>query len=700
MGIWSIALVRFLWGLGSGVTGQLAGVAITKITPPGELPEQMQCLQFWQTLGLGMGPLIVGLAIFADGLPLAPSVQPAKLCAAPATLAILQILVLLTLFQHCPASIQAWQSSQIGQVSGVTLKPEKQPAGVQVLFLCSCFLLCALRGYAVAGAEVGTALLLETPYGWNRHSIGFLVSGTFLASIPLRWTYLRLRDRFSVATWIRILSLVAIGGTTLVFSRVTHAIPGGVILVLADAVMFPALYLGEGLTRGLMMQFAKENVIFSVNLSSFLAILLNNVARTIAPWLSRLNLSAGDDPFEGQNLFAACQLTCCIFFLGVFEVGVRHVTPARPVLVIGLPSLNEADNIEALTKVVDEGCQRYFPQHRCLLVNADCQSSDGTAAIFAQTQTRCEKVSLRTSLPAEGKGAALKLVFSCMLEVNAVHGICLDTDLKTMTPEWIRAFSLALQYDFAVPRYLRHRCDGFITNMVVYPSVCAVFGYDIRQAIGGDFGFSRRAAEAFLAQPWPAKVEKYGIDIFMTTTVLKRGYSMVEVELPPKIHSPSLPKLKDMLPEVVGILLTQLDCESFHMDLRQLPRIPWQSDKPMTIPEVKVDPAIFVNLAELCFKEHEQCILAHAPAVLDLPAAFASPLTLDAAAWVQLLHWALTTDTEREAVVRILSCCCFLRSARHCADVQERTNEEAERLVLTQRDALRHLAMKSWSCAG
>ena len=46
------------------------------------------------------------------------------------------------------------------------------------------------------------------------------------------------------------------------------------------------------------------------------------------------------------------------------------------------------------------------------------------------------------------------------------------------------------------------------------------------------------------------KVKKCGIDIFMTTTVLKRGYSMVEVELPPKIHSPNLPKIKNMLPEV------------------------------------------------------------------------------------------------------------------------------------------------------
>lgn len=174
---------------------------------------------------------------------------------------------------------------------------------------------------------------------------------------------------------------------------------------------------------------------------------------------------------------------------------------------------------------------------------------------------------------------------------------------------------------------------------------------------------------------------------------------MVEVELPPKIHSPNLPKIKNMLPEVVGILLSQLDCETFHMDLRHLPRIPWRSDKPMTIPEVKVDPAIFVNLAELCFKEHQQCILAHAPAALDFSAALASPkTTVDAATWVQLLHWALTTDTEREAVVRILSCCFFLRSARHCADVQEITNEEAENLVVAQRDALRHVAMKS--CPG
>lgn len=85
-------------------------------------------------------------------------------------------------------------------------------------------------------------MLLETPYGWTRHSIGFLVSGTFLAGIPLRSMYISLRDSFSIIAWIRILSLVALSGTMLIFSKVTHLLPGGVMLVLADSMMFPALY--------------------------------------------------------------------------------------------------------------------------------------------------------------------------------------------------------------------------------------------------------------------------------------------------------------------------------------------------------------------------------------------------------------------------------------------------------------------------
>ena len=177
------------------------------------------------------------------------------------------------------------------------------------------------------------------PYGWNRHSIGFLVSGAFLASIPLRSVYFSIKGLFSTIEWIRILSVVAMAGTLLLFSRVA-LIPDGLMLVGADAIMFPSLYLAEGLTRGLMLQFAKDSTVLSSNQASFLAIVLNNCARTVAPWLSRKHISTGD-PAEGQDLFATGQLLSCVLFLAIFELGIRHMLDA-PVLVIGLPSLNEA----------------------------------------------------------------------------------------------------------------------------------------------------------------------------------------------------------------------------------------------------------------------------------------------------------------------------------------------------------------------
>ncbi|CAE6945117.1 ggs [Symbiodinium sp. CCMP2592] len=719
--IYCLAMVRFAWGLGSGVTGQLAAVTITKVTPPHEIPEEMQSLQFWQSLGLGMGPFLAGLAALTLPLSLQDATQY-KLCAAPAALLSLQVVSLLLLFSGfaglCPSSLEEWQEAEgngnsAGPVAS-TAPPQLHSGRVQMLFLGSCFLLCSLRGYAVAGAEVGTTMLLEESYEWNRHSIGFLVSGAFLASIPLRSAYLRNKSVFSTASWIRILALIAMAGTLLLFSRVAEVMPHGVALVLADAIMFPALYLGEGLTRGLMLQFAKDSTVLSANQASFLAIVLNNCARTVAPWLSRKHISTGA-PSQGQDLFATGQLLCCGLFLVIFEFGIQQVSEAggaapAPVIVIGLPSLNEAHNIESVTKAVDAGCHQHFPKHRCILVNADCQSSDGTPDIFARTPTHCQKVLLRTALPAQGKGAALRLVFEYMLQVDdCTHGLTLDTDVTSITPDWIKSFSLALaDHDFVAPRYARHRLDGFITNLLIYPSLCAVFGRDVRQGIGGDFGFSRRAAEAFLAEEWSPSIEKYGIDIFMTSTVLKKGgrFSIGEVELPAKVHSPSLPKLKRMVLEVLEVLLQQLKGERFSLEkLQALPRIvlPPQLQE-QKIPELQawegVDPAVLLNLAEQCFQEDEACIMATLATLeharRDETDSFSAALaerTVDSTTWAQLLHSALTTEAGLGSL-ETLRCFFFLRAASHCKDVQALSNFEAENLVKSQRDQLARLARR------
>merc|ERR1712151_389612 len=141
---------------------------------------------------------------------------------------------------------------------------------------------------------------------------------------------------------------------------------------------------------------------------------------------------------------------------------------------------------------------------KCLLVNADCKSPDKTKENFLATETKCDKEYHSTALQAEGKGAGLRLVFERMKALQAPMGFCVDTDLTTITPEWVRSFATALNQgaDMVTPRYARHRCDGTITNLVTYPGVSSLFSLAVRQPIGGDFGFSLRAVEAYLAPEW------------------------------------------------------------------------------------------------------------------------------------------------------------------------------------------------------
>ncbi len=68
------------------------------------------------------------------------------------------------------------------------------------------------------------------------------------------------------------------------------------------------------------------------------------------------------------------------------------------------------------------------------------------------------------------------------------------------------------------PYYHRHKFDGTITNNVVYPLTRALYGQQVRQPIGGDFGVSRALVRHYLGLPvWDTDVARYGIDIWMTT---------------------------------------------------------------------------------------------------------------------------------------------------------------------------------------
>ena len=54
-------------------------------------------------------------------------------------------------------------------------------------------------------------------------------------------------------------------------------------------------------------------------------------------------------------------------------------------IIVGTPSYMEADTIGYVTKQIDRGIQKYFPNLKGLIINADNNSEDDTKGAFLST---------------------------------------------------------------------------------------------------------------------------------------------------------------------------------------------------------------------------------------------------------------------------------------------------------------------------
>ncbi len=225
-------------------------------------------------------------------------------------------------------------------------------------------------------------------------------------------------------------------------------------------------------------------------------------------------------------------------------------------IVVGIPSHNEADNISYVVKQIDQGLKKYFSGQSAVIINCDNNSSDNTKEVFLKTKTETPKIYISTLPGVKGKGNNLKNLFLKIKDLKAKSAITVDSDLKSINPEWIKSLIKPITngYDYLTPIYHRDKYDGSITNHLCYPLIYGLLGYNIRQPIGGDMAFSGKMVKYWLNQKWYNSTKGYGIDIFMTLNAVKSGYKLGQVDLGSKIHKPSAPKLDRMFLEVAGTL--------------------------------------------------------------------------------------------------------------------------------------------------
>lgn len=225
----------------------------------------------------------------------------------------------------------------------------------------------------------------------------------------------------------------------------------------------------------------------------------------------------------------------------------------RAEVIVGIPSYQEANNIGQLVKLVDQGLLKYFPDRKAVIINADNHSADGTKSAFLNSQTKNPKIYLSTPAGRQGKGYNVYNIFQKAKELEADGCMLIDADIKSAQPAWVKCLlgPLLEGYDYISPVYYRDKCDGSITNNICFPLVYGLLGFDLRQPIGGEVGFSKKMINYWLEQDWPSETKLFGIDIFMLFFALISNYRIGTVYLGSRIHRPSLPKLDFMFQEVV-----------------------------------------------------------------------------------------------------------------------------------------------------
>lgn len=391
-----------------------------------------------------------------------------------------------------------------------------------------------------------------------------------------------------------------------------------------------------------------------------------------------------------------------------FSTALRQLTRRRlerlgeADIVVGIPCFNNDATISNVIKTVEEGLHINYPNRRCVVFIADGGSVDDSREEGDELEDSpwIERViSIYRGLP--GKGSAVRAIFEAAYLLQAKVCLLFDSDLRSITPDWVKCMADAILgdgVDFVAPYYTRYKYDGTITNNIVYNLTRALYGYRVRQPIGGDFAFSQRLIQKYLPkQEWETDVARFGIDIWLTTTAMVHKMHISQANLGVKIHDVKDPAeaLGPMFRQVVATLLTLMEENE-----KVWKNVKGSQPVPIVGPELKIEPKSFeINVKKLVddfkigfanYKEIWQKIIApdNWPLIEDLSSKKEKDFIFKTEVWAKILydlaaafhHW----KGNRQLMVSLMTPLYFARVASFVNRTKDMSNEEAEAVVEEQ----------------
>jgi hypothetical protein len=181
---------------------------------------------------------------------------------------------------------------------------------------------------------------------------------------------------------------------------------------------------------------------------------------------------------------------------------------------------------------------------------------DSQWRLIASSQLTQDPSSLAQSL-----GDSFRATFEIAQKLNARACAVVASDLSATTVDWVSLLLqpvIEQQFDLVTPCYARHPFEGMINRAIVYPLVRALYGKQIRNPMGPDFGVSSRLLQRISDAP---RAHLHTLPSLAAEAVTN-GMPLCQSHLGTRTYAlPDITNLSSLLVQILGPLF--LDVEKY-----------------------------------------------------------------------------------------------------------------------------------------
>jgi glucosylglycerate synthase len=217
-------------------------------------------------------------------------------------------------------------------------------------------------------------------------------------------------------------------------------------------------------------------------------------------------------------------------------------------LAVGFATTGPITAAPAVASAIRMGLDGGSSRHTAVAIHVDHGPSEQPSPLLSEALRGCPVLRIRAAHPfdgVDGRSAwsdGVRFVLEAGVAVGARSIVMLNSEISSMTPEWVRGLSepvLTNEYALVLPVYQRSRYDGTLTHTLVAPLIRALFGSQLLHPLAEEFGCSGEAADFLLKQDlWATDLGREGLELWMPVAILERGLRIGQAVLGARTVAP------------------------------------------------------------------------------------------------------------------------------------------------------------------